>query len=147
MSLTTPKDWQVLTGGFEKKAVDNDDFITHTFNTTDLMSTYLFSFVAKPTAQTPFLGYSINTTLFLLSSFLEKVSFITRKSKMGNYSLFSYNSLYLKKRDSRTSNFKPDKNNEISQVDTYSHQIDILTEHHKVEPTPFIPKQTQSNHQ
>ena len=32
----------------------------------------VFSFVAKPTAQTPFLGYSTKTTLFLLSSFLGK---------------------------------------------------------------------------
>ena len=36
----------------------------------------LFSFVANPTAQTPFLGYSIKTTLFLPSSFFEKVSVI-----------------------------------------------------------------------
>ena len=27
----------------------------------------MFSFVAKPTAHTPFLGYSIRTTLFLLA--------------------------------------------------------------------------------
>ena len=32
----------------------------------------VFSLVAKPTAQTPFLGYSINTTLFFPSSFLGK---------------------------------------------------------------------------
>ena len=32
----------------------------------------VFSFVANPTAQTSFLGYSTKTTLFLLSSFLGK---------------------------------------------------------------------------
>ena len=36
----------------------------------------VFSLVAKPTAQTPFLGYSINTTLFLSPSLFEKVSVI-----------------------------------------------------------------------
>jgi len=34
----------------------------------------LFSFVAKPTAHTPFLGYSINTTLFFASSFFENMN-------------------------------------------------------------------------
>ena len=38
----------------------------------------LFSLVAKPTAQTPFLGYSIRTTLFLPSSFFENVSVICK---------------------------------------------------------------------
>ena len=36
----------------------------------------LFSFVAKPTAHDPFLGYSIKTTLFLLSDLLVKLSVI-----------------------------------------------------------------------
>ena len=43
----------------------------------------LFSFVAKPTAQTPFLGYSIKTTLFFPSSFFEKfLSFEQLQNKL-----------------------------------------------------------------
>jgi len=36
----------------------------------------LFSLVANPTAQTSFLGYSIRTTLFCLSSDLENVNLL-----------------------------------------------------------------------
>ena len=41
-----------------------------------LLISPLFSFVAKPTAHDPFLGYSIKTTLFLLSDLLVKLSVI-----------------------------------------------------------------------
>ena len=46
LKITAPKDWQVLAGGFEESSVELDDFTEHTFATSDLMSTYLFSFVA-----------------------------------------------------------------------------------------------------
>ena len=46
LKITAPKDWQVLAGGFEESSIELDDFIEHTFATSDLMSTYLFSFVA-----------------------------------------------------------------------------------------------------
>ena len=46
LRITAPKDWKVLAGGFEESAIEIDGFIEHTFATTDLMSTYLFSFVA-----------------------------------------------------------------------------------------------------
>ena len=49
LQITAPKDWKVLAGGFEESALEIDGFIQHTFATSDLMSTYLFSFVAgKP---------------------------------------------------------------------------------------------------
>ena len=46
LQITAPKDWKVLAGGFEESALEIDGFIEHTFGTSDLMSTYLFSFVA-----------------------------------------------------------------------------------------------------
>lgn len=46
LKITAPKDWQVLAGGFIESSANNGDFTTHTFKTSDLMSTYLFSFVA-----------------------------------------------------------------------------------------------------
>ena len=46
LRITAPKDWEVLAGGFEKSNLEKDGFIEHTFATSDLMSTYLFSFVA-----------------------------------------------------------------------------------------------------
>ncbi|WP_339886377.1 M1 family aminopeptidase [Polaribacter vadi] len=46
LQITAPKDWKVLAGGFEESALEIDGFIKHTFGTSDLMSTYLFSFVA-----------------------------------------------------------------------------------------------------
>ncbi|EAQ42269.1 M1 family aminopeptidase [Polaribacter sp. MED152] len=46
LRITAPKDWKVLAGGFEESAIEVDGFIEHSFRTTDLMSSYLFSFVA-----------------------------------------------------------------------------------------------------
>jgi aminopeptidase N len=46
LQITAPKDWKILAGGFEKSTLEMDGFIEHTFATSDLMSTYLFSFVA-----------------------------------------------------------------------------------------------------
>ena len=46
LTITAPKDWKVLAGAFQKTAEVVGDFTTHTFTTSDLMSTYLFSFVA-----------------------------------------------------------------------------------------------------
>jgi aminopeptidase N len=44
--ITAPKDWKVLGGAFKKNSIDLDGFTKHTFATSDIMSTYLFSFVA-----------------------------------------------------------------------------------------------------
>ena len=46
LSITAPQDWEVLAGAPEQEQSKNGNFITHTFATSDLMSTYLFSFVA-----------------------------------------------------------------------------------------------------
>ena len=46
LTITAPKDWKVLCGGTEKEKIEKEEYTTHTFNTTDKMSTYLFSFVA-----------------------------------------------------------------------------------------------------
>ncbi|WP_408032369.1 M1 family metallopeptidase [Tenacibaculum xiamenense] len=46
LSISAPKDWKVLSGGHLKSKTVNGDFIEHTFEKTDKMSTYLFSFVA-----------------------------------------------------------------------------------------------------
>ena len=46
LRITAPKDWKVLAGGFIESSLEVDNFIEHTFATSDLMSTYLFSFVA-----------------------------------------------------------------------------------------------------
>ena len=46
LQITAPKDWKVLAGGFEESTLETGGFIKHTFATSDLMSTYLFSFVA-----------------------------------------------------------------------------------------------------
>ncbi|MGY0407854.1 MAG: M1 family metallopeptidase [Polaribacter sp.] len=46
LRITAPKDWKVLSGGFEKSSIEKGGFTEHTFAKTDLISTYLFSFVA-----------------------------------------------------------------------------------------------------
>jgi len=46
LRITAPTEWKVLAGAFEESAIEVDGFTEHTFATTDLMSTYLFSFVA-----------------------------------------------------------------------------------------------------
>ncbi len=46
LTLTTPKDWKVLAGAPETASEGSEDFTTHRFAKSDLMSTYLFSFVA-----------------------------------------------------------------------------------------------------
>ena len=46
LTITAPKDWKVMCGAFEKKTISKDEFVEHQFATSDLMSTYLFSFVA-----------------------------------------------------------------------------------------------------
>ena len=46
LGITAPKNWKVLAGGFEESSLEIDGFIEHTFKTSDIMSTYLFSFVA-----------------------------------------------------------------------------------------------------
>jgi aminopeptidase N len=46
LTITAPIDWKVLCGGFEESSLETDGFIEHIFRTSDLMSTYLFSFVA-----------------------------------------------------------------------------------------------------
>ena len=46
LRITAPNDWKVLSGASENSAIEIDGFIEHTFATSDLMSTYLFSFVA-----------------------------------------------------------------------------------------------------
>ncbi|AUC86170.1 peptidase M1 [Polaribacter sp. ALD11] len=46
LRITAPKDWKVLCGAFEENTIEVDGFTKHIFATSDLMSTYLFSFVA-----------------------------------------------------------------------------------------------------
>ncbi|WP_298879034.1 M1 family aminopeptidase [uncultured Polaribacter sp.] len=46
LKITVPKDWKVLTCAFEDNSFETNDFIEYTFEPSDLMSTYLFSFVA-----------------------------------------------------------------------------------------------------
>ncbi|RCS26586.1 peptidase M1 [Polaribacter sp. WD7] len=46
LRITAPKDWNVLAGAFEESALEIDDFVEHNFATSDVMSSYLFSFVA-----------------------------------------------------------------------------------------------------
>ena len=46
LRITAPNDWKVLAGGFEESNLELDGFVEHTFATSDIMSTYLFSFVA-----------------------------------------------------------------------------------------------------
>ncbi|TXE03677.1 M1 family metallopeptidase [Algoriphagus aquimarinus] len=46
LTITAPKDWKVLAGAPEIAYEKNGDFATHRFSKSDLMSTYLFSFVA-----------------------------------------------------------------------------------------------------
>lgn len=46
LTIIAPKDWKVMCGAFEKKTIEKGDFTQHQFATSDLMSTYLFSFVA-----------------------------------------------------------------------------------------------------
>lgn len=46
LSITGPKEWEVLAGGRLKQKVELGEFATHEFEKSDLMSTYLFSFVA-----------------------------------------------------------------------------------------------------
>ena len=61
---------------FKRIDLKNNNLVYPNFAKVSTISP-LFSFVANPTAQTPFLGYSTKTTLFLsLSSLLENVSVI-----------------------------------------------------------------------
>ncbi|MEP2057700.1 MAG: M1 family aminopeptidase [Maribacter litoralis] len=56
LHITAPKDWKVLCGTEEISRNQKGDFIEHTFNASDKMSTYLFSFVAgkfKSVSQKP----------------------------------------------------------------------------------------------
>ena len=46
LKITAPKDWAVLCGAFEESRVTLEGFTEHVFERSDLMSTYLFSFVA-----------------------------------------------------------------------------------------------------
>ena len=46
LKITAPKDWKVLSASFEKSSTEIAGFTEHTFATSNLMSTYLFSFVA-----------------------------------------------------------------------------------------------------
>jgi aminopeptidase N len=46
LTLTTPEDWKVLAGGQEISQENKGGFTKHIFAKSDLMSTYLFSFVA-----------------------------------------------------------------------------------------------------
>ena len=46
LTITAPQEWEVLAGGAEIHATKNGDFTKHEFSESDLMSTYLFSFVA-----------------------------------------------------------------------------------------------------
>lgn len=46
LSISAPSEWKVLAGGPEISSEKNGDFTTHHFGKSDLMSTYLFSFVA-----------------------------------------------------------------------------------------------------
>ena len=46
LRITAPKEWKVLCAAFEKSSIERADFTEHTFATSDLISTYLFSFVA-----------------------------------------------------------------------------------------------------
>jgi aminopeptidase N len=46
LRITAPADWKVLAGGFEESSLEIDGFTEHIFATSDLMSSYLFSFVA-----------------------------------------------------------------------------------------------------
>ncbi|TXD50781.1 MULTISPECIES: M1 family metallopeptidase [unclassified Polaribacter] len=51
LKITAPTDWKVLAGGFEKSNIEVDGFTEHTFATSDLISTYLFSFVVGKFAE------------------------------------------------------------------------------------------------
>jgi len=46
LTITAPKDWQLLCGAFEESTTLKGNFTQHKFAPTDKMSTYLFSFVA-----------------------------------------------------------------------------------------------------
>ena len=46
LTITAPKEWEVLCGAFEENAEDTGNFTKHIFKKTDKMCTYLFSFVA-----------------------------------------------------------------------------------------------------
>ncbi|MBN3582590.1 peptidase M1 [Algoriphagus aestuarii] len=46
LSISAPSDWKVLAGAPETSSETNNGFTTHHFGKSDLMSTYLFSFVA-----------------------------------------------------------------------------------------------------
>ena len=46
LNISAPKNWKVLAGAPKIASEENGEFITHRFAKSDLMSTYLFSFVA-----------------------------------------------------------------------------------------------------
>lgn len=46
LTITAPKNWEVVAGGQEIKRTEIGEFVKHEFQKSDLMSTYLFSFVA-----------------------------------------------------------------------------------------------------
>ncbi|WP_296702597.1 M1 family aminopeptidase [Algoriphagus sp.] len=46
LTITAPNNWEVLAGAPEIKSTEDGEFIKHEFGKSDLMSSYLFSFVA-----------------------------------------------------------------------------------------------------
>lgn len=65
LTITAPKEWEVLTAGAVEKQLNNGDFTTYKFKESDKMSTYLFSFVVGKfykVAKNP--GHFIMTMLY-----------------------------------------------------------------------------------
>ncbi|MUH36688.1 peptidase M1 [Zobellia amurskyensis] len=77
LAITAPKDWAVLCGAPEISKQDSNGFTTHHFAETDLMSTYLFSFVAGEFAVTQYNPGDFDMTMLYRETDKEKITYST----------------------------------------------------------------------
>lgn len=64
LHLSVPKNWQVLAGAPIKEKIERNDTVAYTFQPSDKMSTYLFSFVAGEFTVEHTTGTPITSTLY-----------------------------------------------------------------------------------
>ncbi|MDB2606754.1 M1 family aminopeptidase [Zobellia sp.] len=77
LDITTPKNWSVLSGAPELKKEEKNRFVRHYFEKTDLISTYLFSFVAGEFESIHENPGSFDMTLLYRETDVNKISYST----------------------------------------------------------------------
>ena len=73
LTITAPKDWKVLCASPLNNKIVKGDFITYSFDESDKMSTYLFSFVAGEFKSVAKNSHSFNSTFLYRENDSEKI--------------------------------------------------------------------------